>query len=97
MIELEQYQIDSDGMQYVIKEKKRYPADHPKRPNVMYLGQARFYSTFAQCMNAVMNNEMMRLTSMNMSSLTAINQLLENFGSKVQEQVVNALVNQRKE
>jgi len=91
MIEIDQYQIDSDGSQYILREKKRHPADH-KTPNKSYLGQPSFHSTFEQCMNTILNNEMMRLTASDGSALAAIRSKLDNFGANVQNQLLKALV-----
>ena len=92
MIEIDQYKIDSDGMQYILREKKRHPSDHDKTPGKEYLTPAKFYSTFEMLMKEVLNNEMMRLTASDGSSLAAIRSKLDNFGANVQNQIIKAMV-----
>jgi len=94
MIEIDQYKIDSDGSQYILREKKRHPADHEKTPGKEYMGQPAFYSTFENCIKSVLNNELMRLTSLDGYSLAAIRSKLDNFGANVQNQVIKALIKQ---
>ena len=92
MIEINQYRIDSDSRQFILTEKKRHPKDHDKTPNKEYLGSASYYSSFEQCMNAILNNEMLRLTGSDGVSLNGIRDLLESYGNRVQSEVLKALL-----
>ena len=92
MIEINQYRIEADSMQFILREKKRHPADHEKFPNKEYMGQPAYYSSFEQCMNTILNNEMLRLTASDGLALKDIRESLKNFGDQVQREVLKTLV-----
>ena len=92
MIEINQYRIEADSRQFILTEKKRHPADHEKTPHKEYMGQPSYYSSFEQCMNAILNNEMLRLTASDGIALKDIRETLKSFGDQVQREVLKVLV-----